>query len=128
MITREEFIPLKKSFDTSVASYTTEEERENYDITHDALEYVLGVSTYLEWAEQDYDDSAKIVETSEDKWYEQPKIQAAMLFVGAGLFFVLASVAQGELYYKDVAKRLAENTQALRTVQEGLSSNIGGGG
>jgi hypothetical protein len=128
MITRDEFVPLNKKFDTSVSSYIGEEEREQYDISHDSLEYVLGVSTYLNWAEQSFQDSAKIVETSDDKWYEQPKIQAAMLFVGAGLFFVLASVAQGELYYKDVAQKLGQNTEALRTLQEGLANNIQGGG
>jgi len=128
MITRDEFVPLNKRFDTSVQSYLSDEELEQYDIKHDALEYVLGVSTYLNWAEQSFQDSAKIVETSTDKWYEQPKIQAAMLFVGAGLFFVLASVAQGELYYKDVAQRLAENTEATRQLGQNLQNQIPGGG
>jgi len=131
MIDRDKFVPLQRKYDFSKDTYLDLDEDEiknpeNIEVEENALEYVLGVSTFLEWAEQDWQDTSRIVETQNEKWWEQEKFQAAMLFVGAGLFFIFIGFALGETFLKDVAERLAENTEALNQLRNEFGQQIGG--
>jgi len=90
------------------------------------IEYVLKTPRMKEMAINQFEEDSKIVETDKKKWWQNPKMQSAILFVGAGLFFVLASFAQGELYYKDVAKQLGQNTEALNALRDSVASQVGG--
>ena len=90
------------------------------------IEYALKTERIKDLAIDSYRDEAKIVETSKDRWWEQEKVQAAFLFVGAGLFFVFIGFALGETFLKDVAERLAENTEAVNQLGNQLGQQIGG--
>jgi len=123
MVTRDKFVPLHREYNLDKETYLDADELETFDVEENALEYVLSVSTFLEWADQHIEQSWKITETDDKKWWQKPKMQSAILFVGAGLFFVLASFAQGELYMKE----LAENMASLETAVRESGTNIAGG-
>jgi len=123
MIDRDKFVPLRKNFDFSQETYLDEEEQEMFEVDENALEYTLGVSTFLEWAEKDWQESSRIVETENAKWWQQEKFQAAILFVSAGLFFIFVGFAAGETYLKDIAQEMSSLEQALKTA----GSTLGGG-
>jgi len=123
MIDRDKFVPLRKNFDFSQETYLDEEEQEMFEVDENALEYTLGVSTFLEWAEKDWQESSRIVETENAKWWQQEKFQAAILFVSAGLFFIFVGFAAGETYLKDLVEQMSNLEQALKTA----GSTLGGG-
>lgn len=129
MIDRDKFVPLKKNYNFSQETYIDEDDEilETVEVQEDALEYVLGVSTFLEWAENSWQDTSRIVETQEEKWWQQEKFQAAILFVSAGLFFIFLGFAQGEMYWGEVTQQLGQNTESLDALADQLSQQIGGG-
>jgi len=88
------------------------------------LEYCVQVNRRKEWAIRDFQESASIVESGTEKWWQKPKMQSAILFIGAGLFFVLMAFAASELYLKPFTDQLANLESALNNMQ-GLT---GGGG
>lgn len=122
MINRDKFVPLKRSYNLSQDTYLSEEELESFDVEENALEYVLSVSTFLEWADNHIEQSWKITETDEKKWWQQPKMQSAILFIGAGLFFVLTAFAQSELYLKPATEQMAALESAIRNNAAALTS------
>lgn len=129
MIDRDKFVPLNKTYNFSKDTYLDEDDKvmDNVEVEENALEYVLGVSTFLEWAENSWQDTSRIVETQEEKWWQQDKFQAAILFVSAGLFFIFLGFAQGEMYWGEVTEQLGQNTEAMNALQDQLSQQLGGG-
>lgn len=123
MINRDKFAPLKRTYNLDPSTYETEENIQQFDIEENSLEYVLSVSTFLEWADNHIEQSWKITETDEEKWWQKPKMQSAILFIGAGLFFVLTSFAQSELYLKPMTEQMAGLETALRNT----AGNLAGG-
>jgi len=106
----------------------------HYDINEDyegsgigELEYCVQVNRRKEWAIRDFQESASIVESGTEKWWQQEKFQAAILFVSAGLFFIFVGFAAGETYLKEITDQLGQNTEALQTLQDQISQNLGGG-
>lgn len=126
MIDRDKFVPLHKNYDFSKETYLSDEILDEYDVDYNALEYTLGVSTFLEWAESDWQDSSKIVETNSEEWWQQEKFQAAILFVSAGLFFIFVGFAAGETYLGKFSEQMAQNTEALNQLQQELANRLGG--
>lgn len=124
MVNRDKFVPLNREYNLNKDTYLSESELENFDVEENALEYVLSVSTFLEWADNHIEQSWKITETDDKKWWQNPKMQSAILFIGAGLFFVLLAFARSELYLKPLGEQMANLETALRSTQ-GLT---GGGG
>lgn len=118
MVDRKNFVPAQRT-------WSFDEDFEGSGVSE--LEYVLKTPRMKEMAINQFEEDSKIVETDEDKWWENPKMQSAILFVGAGLFFVLASFAQGELYFKDLAEQLGQNTEAVNSLRDTVASNLGGG-
>jgi len=117
MIDRETFVPGQRSWnfdDSFEGSYVSE------------LEYVLKTPRMKEMAVNQFEEDSKIVETNTEKWWQQPKIQSAILFVGAGVFFILAGFAQGELYFKEIGQKLGENTEALNALKDTVANQVGG--
>jgi hypothetical protein len=127
MITRDKFVPLNREYNLSQDTYLDEDQLQDFDVEENSLEYVLSVSTFLEWADQHIEQSWKITETDTEKWWQQPKMQSAILFIGAGLFFVLTAFAQGELYIKPFADQLASLETALEQSSAGVGGATGGG-
>jgi len=127
MIDRDKFVPMHKEYNFEKQTYLDDEVLNEYNVQYNALEYTLGVSTFLEWAEKDWQDSSRIVETETEKWWQQEKFQAAILFVSAGLFFIFVGFAAGETYLKEITDQLGQNTEALNTLQDQISQNLGGG-
>jgi len=127
MIDRDKFVPMHKEYNFEKQTYLDDNVLEEYDVEYNALEYTLGVSTFLEWAENDWQDSSRIVETETEKWWQQEKFQAAILFVSAGLFFIFVGFAAGETYLKEIGERLAQNTETMEALRDQISQNLGGG-
>lgn len=117
MVDRENFVPAQRT-------WNFEDDFEDSGVSE--LEYVLKTPRMKEMAINQFEEDSRIVETDNDKWWQDPKIKSAFLFVGAGLFFILASFAQGELYYKEVADNLASNTEALNQLKETVANQFGG--
>jgi len=126
MIDRDKFVPMHKNYNFDKETYLSDEILNEYDVEYNALEYTLGVSTFLEWAEKDWQDSSKIVETESEKWWQQEKFQAAILFVSAGLFFIFVGFAAGETYLKNLSEQMAQNTEAVNQLQQELANRLGG--
>jgi len=85
------------------------------------LEYTLGVSSFLDWADQHIEQSWKITEVENEKWWENKNIQAVMIFIAAGLFWVFYGFGLGEIAFGDV-------TQAMEALQQAIqNSNVGVG-
>lgn len=124
MVNRDKFVPLKTNYNISKETYMDQEELQKFDVDQNALEYVLSVSSFLEWADKHIEQSWKITETEQEKWWQNSTVQSAILFVGMGLFFVISFYGHGELY----AKELASNTAALEeTMSQALQSGAIGG-
>lgn len=85
-----------KSFDSG-----TEYSGLDVDKIHDVKNWKL-------WAEKEFREDAKIVEIDEKKWWESPKIQAAILFFGAGLFFTLVGFGYGQVWTEKAVKAFEE--------------------
>jgi len=126
MIDRDKFVPMHKNYDFDKETYLSDEILDEYDVEYNALEYTLGVSTFLEWAESDWQDSSKIVETNSEKWWQQEKFQAAILFISAGLFFIFVAFAAGETYLGKLTEQMAQNTEAVNQLQQELANRLGG--
>lgn len=102
------------------------QEESQYDVDMNTVEYCLSVSSFLEWADQHIEQSWKITETSNEKWWEQEKFQAAILFISAGLFFIFLGYGQGQLFFKELSEQLAQNTEATKNLAEAVRNQIGG--
>lgn len=126
MIDRDKFVPLHKNYNFDKDTYLDQDVLDEYDVEYNALEYTLGVSTFLEWAESDWQDSSRIVETQNDTWWQQEKFQAAILFVSAGLFFIFVGFAAGETFLKELSEKLAQNTEAVNSLRDQLAQQLGG--
>jgi len=122
MVNRDKFVPLRRNYNLSKETYLNDQEIEDFNVDQNSLEYILSVSTFLEWADNHIEQSWKITETDEKKWWQQPKMQSAILFIGAGLFFVLVAFARSELYLKPLGEQMAGLETALR------NSGVGTGG
>lgn len=126
MIDRDKFVPMHKNYNFDKETYLSDDILDEYNVEYNALEYTLGVSTFLEWAESDWQDSSKIVETNSEKWWQQEKYQASILFVSAGLFFIFVGFAAGETYLGEFAEQMAQNTEAMNQLQQELANRLGG--
>jgi len=126
MIDRDKFVPMHKNYNFDKETYLSDDILDEYNVEYNALEYTLGVSTFLEWAESDWQDSSKIVETNSEEWWQQEKFQAAILFVSAGLFFIFVGFAAGETYLGEFAEQMAQNTEAMNQLQQELANRLGG--
>lgn len=114
---RDTIVPLERSY-----NYVKNIEENEKNVN--ALEYALVTNRLKEWAISDYEQSAKIVETDNKEWWEQPKLQAAMLFAGAGLFFIFLGYAAGEVLIPDLLEALQENTEATRELLNELQGEL----
>jgi len=123
MVNRDKFVPLKREYNISKETYLNEDELKTYDVDQNALEYVLSVSTFLEWADNHIEQSWKITETDEKKWWQNPKMQSAILFIGAGLFFVLLAFARSEFYVQPLTEQMAGLETALKNAGSSLGGN-----
>jgi len=126
MIDRDKFVPMHKNYNFDKETYLSDDILDEYNVEYNALEYTLGDSTFLEWAESDWQDSSKIVETNSEEWWQQEKFQAAILFVSAGLFFIFVGFAAGETYLGEFAEQMAQNTEAMNQLQQELANRLGG--
>lgn len=115
MVDRENFVPLTRS-------YNVDEDYEGSGVSE--LEYCIKTPRMKEMAINQFEEDAKIVETSEDKWWQQQNIQAAILFISAGLFFIFISISAGETYLGDMVDQMASLEDTIRN--SGLTSNSGG--
>ena len=114
---RDTIVPLERS-------YNYEKNIEDNAKNVNALEYALVTNRLKEWSISDFEQSAKIVETDNKKWWKQPKLQAAMMFGGAGLFFIFIGYAAGEVMIPDLLEALQENTEATRELLDELQGEL----
>lgn len=124
MIDRKHFVPLQDSYNTDVETYESKEDIEKFDIEKNALEYTMDVATFKEWADKDFEQSSKIVETETQKWWQTETAKSAILFVSAGLFFIFVGFSLSEIYLAEVSENLQLLTEALNNAD--LSSISGG--
>lgn len=110
---RENLAPLNKEF-------KTEESFEGSDLT--ALEYCVKAGRMKDWVEESIEESYKIAETDDKKWWQADQVKWAIIMISTGLFFIFLGVANGEFYLKPFGERIAELTEALN------SANVQTGG
>lgn len=82
--------------------------------TKGSIDLVVDIEAWENWAEQEFQDSAKIVETDEEAWWQDKTVQAMMIFFGAGLFFVFVGVG----YSYAINEAVIQELQKLRGTVE----------
>jgi len=113
MVDRKNFVPAQRTWNFA-------DDFENSGVSE--LEYVLKTPKMKEHAVNQFEEDSKIVETDEKKWWQNPKMQSAILFIGAGLFFVLLAFARSEFYVQPLTEQMA----GLETALKNAGSSLGG--
>jgi len=112
---RKNLEPMKKTVDR-------QENFEGSDLT--AIEYCVKAGRMKDWVEESIEESYKIAETDDEKWWQTDQVKWAIIMISTGLFFIFLGVANGEFYLKPFGERITELTQALETA----NIQSGGGG
>lgn len=94
------------------------------DPENEKIETVVDTTAWETWAEQEFQDSAKIVETEEEKWWENRNVQAMMIFFGAGLFFVFLGVGYSYVINEAVMQELEKLRGSVDAAASGAAASL----
>lgn len=114
MISRQKFVPVRREFD--------KQEKMDDPSGWPKLKYMFSLESYLDWAREDWRVTRSMAENESEKWWQDRTIQAVMMALGFGIFFILASYGSGELYLKPFTEQLA----SFETVLEQYMQQNGG--
>jgi hypothetical protein len=67
-----------------------------------------------DFAEKEFEKITEIVKSKDDALWKQDWFQAVTVFVGAGLFFILASYGQGQLFMEPLTQEMSELRNAIQ--------------
>jgi len=110
MYSRKHFIPLKKEFATN--------EELGDGSGWPKLKYVLSVETMLDWAKQDWQLTKRMAENESEAWWQDRTVQAVMIAIGFGLFYIMAAWGQGNFYLEPFTEQLVSLENTLQEFME----------
>lgn len=105
MISRQSFVPVKREFDK------TEEMGDGSGWPK--LKYMFSLESYIDYMKEEWRVTRSMADNESEKWWQDRTIQAVMMALGFGIFFILASYGSGELYLKPFTEQLASFETAL---------------
>ena len=114
MLGRKTFIPLQKDFKTA--------EDSGRESGWPKLKYCLSLETMLDWAKEDWQTTKSVAQNETERWWQDRTVQAVMIAIGFGLFYIMAAWGQGSFYLEPFTEQLAslENTMQEYMEQQEL--------
>jgi len=114
MISRQSFVPVRREF--------AKEEEMDDGSGWPKLKYMFSLESYVDYMKEEWRVTRSMAENESEKWWQDRTIQAVMMALGFGIFFILASYGSGELYLKPFTEQLA----SFETVLEQYMQQNGG--
>lgn len=91
---------------------TTVRQDEDYEGPAEAdMKWVMDQSHFIQVGKNALERSYDIVQTDEGKWWQEDKLQAAFLFVGAGIFFMLLGISYSKVISNTAVEQLNQIAQ-----------------
>lgn len=105
------YIPVDPSLD-----FDLPEEAEQYVEDDQKISFLVKHSEFIKVAKNELEKHYSITQEEQDKWYQDPMIQAAILFFGAGLFFFFAAMG----YSKMITQPFIEASKNFPEIATGM--------
>ena len=116
MISRQHFIPVNRDFDLT--------EEMDDETGWPKLKYAFSIETYIDYMREEWRVTRSMAENESEKWWQDSTIQAVLMAIGFGVFYILVSYGAGEFYLQPFAEQMASLDQTLQEFldeQQGLT-------
>jgi len=105
MISRKHFIPVNREFDLT--------EEMGDESGWPKLKYAFSLETYIDYMREEWRVTRSMAENEAEKWWQDTTIQAFIMFLGAGIFFILLAYGQGQFFMEPMTEQMASLESAL---------------